>query len=644
MSILALSEAISVARVRYRTGRGGLRPLHVAFFNRSYYPDTSATGQLLTDLCEGLVRDHGCRVSVVAGQPLAPAEKSGGRIRRGLVFSRETRHGVEILRARGTRFAKHRLWGRIANYITYCLAACYASLRLNRPDVVVALTDPPIIGLAAFLAARRYDAGLVMSYRDIFPEVVQAVEQFQSRTVSRILDRINRFLARKADRVVALGETMRERLVQGKGADPRKTVIIPDWADCSAIRPAAKSNPFSLRHGLAERFVVMHSGNIGLAQGLEHLVEAAHRLKGFPEIQFVIVGDGVKRPALEARVQELGLNNVRFLPYQPREDLIHSFATADVFVISLKRELAGYIVPCKLYGILAAGRPYVACVEEDSEIVAITRRQECGVVARPEDPDDLAQKILWLFRNRELAQRLGVNARRAAFEYDQRLHIRNYYRLLVELGRARQRIGRFFFKRVFDLFFSAFGLLLTWPVWALIALAIKLEDGGPVFCVQERVGRGGRPFRSLKFRSMVPEADRLYGPLQCQRNDPRVTRVGRLLRVTALDELPQLWNILVGDMSLVGPRALLPAEIEVHGGGALVPLDAIPGYRQRHLVKPGLTGIAQVYAPRDLPRRKKFRLDLFYIRRQNFWLDVKLVFLGVWITLRGTWDHYQSKT
>jgi lipopolysaccharide/colanic/teichoic acid biosynthesis glycosyltransferase len=190
-------------------------------------------------------------------------------------------------------------------------------------------------------------------------------------------------------------------------------------------------------------------------------------------------------------------------------------------------------------------------------------------------------------------------------------------------------------KRSFDIFLSGLGLLLSSPLWLVFALAVKLEDGGPVFYGQRRVGRYGQPFKSWKFRSMVPNADQ---QLQAKDHDSRITRTGRLLRATAMDELPQLWNILVGDMSFVGPRALMPEEIEVSSNGELVPMEKIPGYEFRHRVPPGLTGVAQIYAPRDIPRRDKFRYDRLYIQRQNFWLDIRLILLSFWITLRGTWE------
>jgi len=198
-------------------------------------------------------------------------------------------------------------------------------------------------------------------------------------------------------------------------------------------------------------------------------------------------------------------------------------------------------------------------------------------------------------------------------------------------------------KRLFDTSLSAVGLLVSTPLWLVIPAAIKIEDGGPVFFPQERVGLDGRVFLALKFRSMRPDAEQLSGPVQATENDPRVTRVGRLLRATAMDELPQLVNIFCGDMSFVGPRPLRPGEVEVRGDGQLVALDEIPGYKERHAVRPGLTGLTQVYAPRDISRTSKFRLDRLYMKRAGFWLDVRLILLSFWITGRGQWEARDRK-
>lgn len=198
-------------------------------------------------------------------------------------------------------------------------------------------------------------------------------------------------------------------------------------------------------------------------------------------------------------------------------------------------------------------------------------------------------------------------------------------------------------KRLLDILLAGCGLILSFPVALAIAGTVKLEDGGPIFFTQERVGKRGRRFLALKFRSMVPDAEARVGPRQAAENDARVTKVGRLMRATAMDELPQLWNIFRGDMSFVGPRALRPGEIEVNGRGAVERLEEVPGFQARCAVVPGLTGVAQIYAPRDVTRRHKFRYDRLYIRRQSFWLDVRLILLSFWITFRGTWEARERK-
>lgn len=200
--------------------------------------------------------------------------------------------------------------------------------------------------------------------------------------------------------------------------------------------------------------------------------------------------------------------------------------------------------------------------------------------------------------------------------------------------RPLQRVA----KRTFDTVVAATGLLVSLPAWIVAAAAVKLEDGGDVFYSQERAGRGGRVFRVYKFRSMVQNAEAGVGALQASDGDPRITRAGRWLRATAMDELPQLWSIFIGDMSFVGPRALRPGEIEVEGDGRAVALEEVPGYAARAAVVPGLTGLAQIHAARDLPRRQKFRYDRLYIRRQSFGLDMRLIALSFWISFRGRWE------
>ncbi len=197
------------------------------------------------------------------------------------------------------------------------------------------------------------------------------------------------------------------------------------------------------------------------------------------------------------------------------------------------------------------------------------------------------------------------------------------------------------FKRLVDFVLATAGIAVSAPVWAMVAAAIKLEDEGPVFFAQSRWGRHQRPFKVLKFRSMRADADARFGSVQAGADDPRFTRVGRFLRATSLDELPQLLNIWRGEMSWVGPRALPINEKQLNDSD--LPDRLIRGFELRCSVRPGLTGIAQIFAPRDVPRRQKFRYDGFYIKRQSLWLDIKLILVSLRISMMGQWEDRGRK-
>ena len=412
--------------------------MNVCFFNRSYWPDQAATGQLLTELAQDLVAGYGCNVSVVAGKALhasrSGAAASGGRLFRPV--TRETREGVRILRANGTLLARRKFIGRATNYLTYFASALAASRQVGPQDIVVSLTDPPILGLAALRAARRAGARFVFLCEDIFPEVASLLDDFHNTTVNRALDRINRRLVREADAIVVLGDRMKRRLVEEKGAPADRVHVIHNWADCEAITPGPKDNAFSRAHGLADKFVVMHSGNVGLSQNLDLLIEAADRLRSREQLVIAIVGEGARRGTLETMAAARGLRNVRFFPYQPKELLHESFAAADAFLVSLKPGLEGYIVPSKVYGILAAGRPFVAAVDPSCEVASIATQHHCGVVAAPGDPGALVSAIATLSNDPDAARRMGENARRASWCYDRRVAVRAYHDLFAHLSRA----------------------------------------------------------------------------------------------------------------------------------------------------------------------------------------------------------------
>lgn len=408
--------------------------LRVIFFNRSFYPDITATSQLLFELCEDLVKDYGWQVSLIVSRPLlmrdddCPPDNFGMKM-----IKREYVKKIEILRVRNTAFSQRFFMGRLFNYLTYFFLSFIASFKLEGPDLVIALTDPPIIGLVGLWVSRRFNIPLVVSVRDIFPEVAKSLGGRQNKTMNFLLDWINRFCLKRAAHIVALGGLMRRRLIEEKGINPDKISIITDWADCAKIFPVSKRNPFSLTHNLADFFVVMYSGNLGALSGAEDLIESANLLKDYKDILFVFIGEGIIKDKLIRFSRKYKLKNIRFFSYQPRDSLSYSFSSADIFVISLKKGMAGYSVPSKIYPILASGRPYIAAVDEESEIAKITQEFNCGLIAKAQEPLELTKKILFLRDNQELKTEMGRNARKAALFFDRSRGTKAYAELFKRL-------------------------------------------------------------------------------------------------------------------------------------------------------------------------------------------------------------------
>ncbi|MEE9167531.1 MAG: sugar transferase [Candidatus Neomarinimicrobiota bacterium] len=198
-------------------------------------------------------------------------------------------------------------------------------------------------------------------------------------------------------------------------------------------------------------------------------------------------------------------------------------------------------------------------------------------------------------------------------------------------------------KRPLDILFATIGLILSAPLWGIISLLIYIKEGPPIFYSQKRWGRNGVQFDVLKFRTIVPGSDEKYGIWQATENDHHITPLGRVLRAAGLDELPQILNILRGQMSLVGPRALAVGESVQDKDGLDITYEEIPGFTERLNVRPGLTSLATIYRPKAIHPEKKFRLDLEYVRRQSFWLDLKLICLSLWISIRGKWESRGKK-
>jgi colanic acid biosynthesis glycosyl transferase WcaI len=348
--------------------------------NQYYWPGIEATAQLLTELCEALAED--ADVTVITGV-LRGHEDDPRRV---------VHNGVEIVRVPSTSFERSRLFARAANYMTYLSNALVRAVRGRRPDIVLCMTDPPVIADIALLVARRYRAPLVVISQDVFPEIAVQLKRLENPVAVRLLRSLVSLYLRRADRIVAIGDTMRRRLEE-KGAPPDRIRVIPNWVDTQRLTPQDRANHWAQGGRLHEKFVVMHSGNVGHAQDLDSLIRAATFLRDLDDLVILVIGSGARHNELVTLAELLEVDHVHFLYYQSRGVLPQSLSAADVHVVGLAPGLAGYVVPSRLYGILAVARPVIVAADADSETAQVVERIGCGIVVPPGRPELLARVI-----------------------------------------------------------------------------------------------------------------------------------------------------------------------------------------------------------------------------------------------------------
>jgi colanic acid biosynthesis glycosyl transferase WcaI len=402
----------------------GRRKPRLLVLNQYYWPGVEATAQLLTELCEALAED--LDVKVVTGQLHGQEEQP----------HRSVRNGVEIVRVPSTSFERSKLLARASNYATYLTSALFGGLRSRRPDVVLCMTDPPIVANIALLVARRFRVPLVVISQDVFPEIAVQLKRLENPIVMSLLRTLVGVYLRRADRIVAIGDTMRRRLEE-KGAPAERMLVIPNWIDTTRLGPLHKSNHWSRSRGVDKNFVVMHSGNVGHAQDLDSLIRAGTFLRDLDDLRIFIIGTGARHAELVTLAEVHEVDQVQFLYYQSRAVLPQSLSAADVHIVGLAAGLAGYVVPSRLYGILAVGRPVIVAADAESETAQLVAEVGCGIVVPPGRPELLARAIRDAHDGRYDLAAMGARGREwVELEADRSVAMRRYRDLLLELARS----------------------------------------------------------------------------------------------------------------------------------------------------------------------------------------------------------------
>ena len=399
--------------------------MRVVFVNRFFHPDYCATSQILTDLAFGLQNTH-TNVHVVTSR--LRYEAGGERL-----TAKEEIRGVAVHRVWSSGFGRSTLIGRVLDYLTFFPAVFFCLLKiLHRGDIAIAKTDPPLISVAVWLAARWRGAVLVNWLQDLFPEVAAALGVHAARgPLGRALIRLRDRTLMEAAVNVVVGHRTKD-VLRARGIPDDRIAVITNWADGTAIKPlSATANPLRQEWGLIDKFVVGYSGNVGRAHEFETIINAAELLKGDPAIVFLFIGGGHSYRCVQAEARRRRLSNIVFKPYQPREGLPQSITLPDVHLVSLLPVLEGFIVPSKFYGAIAAGRPVVFIGSSNGELAREIAHLNCGATVEPKDAAALAYLLQRLHEQYEIADTMGKNARSAFEKYFDKAHALTKWRTLL---------------------------------------------------------------------------------------------------------------------------------------------------------------------------------------------------------------------
>jgi len=411
--------------------------MRILFLAQCYAPEDVSAAVLITELASDLAK-RGHQVSVVTGAPSYPH----GRVFKGYrncLYQIETLNSVRVIRTWSYISPSKKIWPRLFHYGTYSLTAFYGGLAAGRPDVLISFSPPLPLGISAWLLSRVWHTPWVLQLEDLYPDAAIAAGVMTNKKIVSFFLGMENFLYQKSHHISVISEGFRQTL-HAKEVPDSKIEVIPVWADPAEVRPLPKQNAFRREHYLDNKFVMMYAGNIGLTSCLEDVLCAAEILHEQTKIQFVIVGEGVKKKVLEAESQNRQLRNVIFLPYQPREIFSEMLAAADVILVTLNNGAALSSLPSKIFNGMASARPILAVAPPGSELAYIITEAGCGWTVPPGSALELAMVIAQLFGQEPLLNQTGQNGRTHLEKYYSRNHCVDAYEKMLSTLCNRTRM------------------------------------------------------------------------------------------------------------------------------------------------------------------------------------------------------------
>jgi colanic acid biosynthesis glycosyl transferase WcaI len=592
---------------------------HILFVTPYYPPEKAAPAVRISETAACLVA-CGYEVTILTTAPNYPTGIVPPEYR-GHIVAEEWCHGVHVVRVWSYISANKGFLRRLLAQLSFgCLAPLLGWNKIGSPDVIIVESPPLFNAIGGRILSLYKRCPFIFIVSDLWPASAVQLGILRNLTLIRLAEWLEWSTYRRASLIWAVTEGIRAAIIS-RGLSPKKVFLLTNGVDTEKFRPFPQALA-RINLGWNNKFTALYAGTHGLAHGLTTLLDAAEHLRAQPDIQIVLAGDGATKKHLVAEAQRRHLTNVQFLEPLAHDCIPQLLAAADVCLIPLKKlPVFEGALPSKMYEAMACARPIILGVAGEASRLA-ERDAGAAITVEPENAEELASAILHLYKHPEHAELLKMQGRafvEKCFDRKQLVaRLDEHIKVLLKQRKLARRPSSFFYLYWYvamNLGFGLIGSALLLLLLPVLAVCVYLDSPGPIFYTQERVGYKGTTFRMYKFRTMHVGVECAWATL----HDPRVTRVGRFLRATHLDELPQVINIWRGEMSLVGPRPeLLEFAVKLEG--------TISHYRDRLVIKPGLTGWAQVkhyYGDTLEDEKMKLAYDFYYIENQSLRLDVQ---------------------
>ncbi len=391
---------------------------HLLVYAHYFYPDVASTGQLLTEVCESLTDDFNVTVICVVPSYTGKIKDEYKNNR----FYYENYKGMSLIRVRVPEFNKGSKFSRIKNIVVYFLNSIFATFKVKNVDVIFTISQPPVLGgMLGRIGKSIKKCKFIYNIQDFNPEQVEAVGYFKNKfilNVAKVLDNGN---IKKADKILLVGTDQFETLENRKREYREKGILINNWTDDKNIYPLEENSKDILdlkrMYKLDDKFIIMYSGNLGLYYDLENIIKIAKNFQEYKDLAFVFAGEGAIKTKLENYKKKNSLENVYFLPYQPKDKLNISLNMADIHFVVNSKGIKGVSVPSKLYGVMAAGKAVLGVLEEGTEARIIIEKSNCGICTEPGNYKEIIEIIKKVYNNDKILKEYGINSRKYLEQY-----------------------------------------------------------------------------------------------------------------------------------------------------------------------------------------------------------------------------------